>query len=179
MDKSEMLALRQELGLSQEQFGGKIGLTRGTIIDYERGVRRSDGREAPIPKAVELACAALKRGITSYGEGPNRTHRADDRAYVRWANQQLGYTDDDLEEQGRRLFPDEWTPYPYAMIAKPEWDAPEVAKEVMRRAKEAGIRAEWRTLPVAHEQSRGWDLNVLAVVTPTTKDLMFFKLFAY
>jgi transcriptional regulator with XRE-family HTH domain len=57
------------MGLSQQSAADALGLSKGSIELYERGSRREDGRPVEIPKAVELACAALSRGIRQYN-GP-------------------------------------------------------------------------------------------------------------
>ncbi len=43
---------------TQQQAADALGLSVETIQNYERGVRR-DGKTAPIPYTVALACSAL------------------------------------------------------------------------------------------------------------------------
>ena len=111
MTSDEFAAARKRVGVTQEQWGEMLGISRFTVIDFERGTRRSDGQPAAIPKAHELACVALELGVRSYGDLAK--HRADDRAYVRWAAKQLELPRRELEQQGRRLFPEVWNQYPY------------------------------------------------------------------
>jgi DNA-binding XRE family transcriptional regulator len=54
MDKREFLRWRRALGYTQEEAAEKLGVVRGTINNWERGVAR-------IPQAVELACHELTR----------------------------------------------------------------------------------------------------------------------
>jgi DNA-binding XRE family transcriptional regulator len=54
MDKLELLKWRKKLGYTQEEAGGKLGVTRGTIGSWERGV-------VAIPASIELACCELAR----------------------------------------------------------------------------------------------------------------------
>jgi hypothetical protein len=61
------------------------------------------------------------------------------------------------------------------LIAKPEFDDPERAAQVMKEAAEKNANGAWRILPVAKEASRGWDLNVRVVTMPTVKDLFVFR----
>ena len=52
---------RLNLGLSQAAAARALGLSRSSVIDYERGFKRGTDRAAPIPRIVELACQALER----------------------------------------------------------------------------------------------------------------------
>ena len=176
MDGTEIKRWRQKLGWTQGQAADHLGISRGTLLDYERGVRRSDGRPAPIPKAIELACHTLERGVTAYGAGADYRNRADDRPYVEWAAKQFARPTSELEAQGRRLFAEVWHSYPYAMIAPPEWDDPARSQEIIKRAHDHGIECEWRFLPIAKEPQKGWSLVVRVIVTLTIDDLMFFKM---
>jgi len=54
MDMWEFLKWRRTLRYTQEEAAEKLGVNRGTIQNWERGVRR-------IPKAIELACPELTR----------------------------------------------------------------------------------------------------------------------
>jgi len=54
--------------LSQQAAADALGLSKGSIELYERGARRDDERPVVIPRTVELACAALMHGITTYIE---------------------------------------------------------------------------------------------------------------
>jgi transcriptional regulator with XRE-family HTH domain len=50
---------RRQLGLSQAAAARALGLSRSSVIDYERGFKRGTDRAAPVPRIVELACQAL------------------------------------------------------------------------------------------------------------------------
>ena len=54
MDKWDFLKWRRTLKYTQAEAGQKLGVNRGTIQNWERGV-------SPIPKSVELACQVLTR----------------------------------------------------------------------------------------------------------------------
>jgi DNA-binding XRE family transcriptional regulator len=61
-----MRGLRDRLKMTQDEFGIALGIPREAVIGYEKGVR--NGRPFPIPRSVELACAALAQDITAYVE---------------------------------------------------------------------------------------------------------------
>lgn len=50
---------RRMMALSQTEAAEALGLSKGSIENYERGTRREDDRPVEIPKTVALACAAL------------------------------------------------------------------------------------------------------------------------
>lgn len=54
---------RKDMGFSQTQAAEKLGLSKATIVNYDSGTRREDGREVVIPQTVALACAALSHGL--------------------------------------------------------------------------------------------------------------------
>ena len=51
---------RLALGLSQAGAARALGLSRSSVLDYERGFKRGTDRAAPVPRVVELACRALQ-----------------------------------------------------------------------------------------------------------------------
>jgi transcriptional regulator with XRE-family HTH domain len=59
---------RENKGLSQQGAADALGLSKSSIELYERGSRRAEERPVVIPRTVELACAALARGITGYSD---------------------------------------------------------------------------------------------------------------
>ncbi|MBN9021676.1 MAG: helix-turn-helix transcriptional regulator, partial [Rhizobiales bacterium] len=69
MTPEQFRAWRIELGLSQARAGEVLGVSRPTIINYEAGSRREDGRPVPIPKTVALACAAVAAGLSEWPAG--------------------------------------------------------------------------------------------------------------
>ncbi|HZT26756.1 MAG TPA: helix-turn-helix domain-containing protein [Pseudolabrys sp.] len=68
MNAVEFKRWRKHMRLSQQDAARVLGLSKTSIELYERGSRRDDGSAVVIPKTVELACAALKSGITKYVE---------------------------------------------------------------------------------------------------------------
>jgi DNA-binding XRE family transcriptional regulator len=70
---------RKAWKLTQAQAADALGITRETVGNWEKGVRREDGRPAPIPYSVELACEALTQrfarelGIQALGLDPHKT----------------------------------------------------------------------------------------------------------
>jgi len=54
MDASEFLKWRRTLRYSQEEAGKELGVSRGTIKNWEKGYTR-------IPRAAELACLQVTR----------------------------------------------------------------------------------------------------------------------
>lgn len=58
-----MRALRQRLGLNQQELADALGQHRLTIVQYERGIRSKDKKPVEIPRVVELACAAIWAGV--------------------------------------------------------------------------------------------------------------------
>jgi transcriptional regulator with XRE-family HTH domain len=52
------------MGLRQKEAADRLGLKKRVIQYYERGHR--DGKKVEVPKAVELACYALSRGVEEY-----------------------------------------------------------------------------------------------------------------
>lgn len=54
MDMAEFLKWRKMLRYTQEEAGKKLGVSRATVQNWEKGVTR-------IPKAAELACLQITR----------------------------------------------------------------------------------------------------------------------
>src|SRR5258708_1983631 len=54
MDMWDFLKWRRTLGYTQEEAADKLGVHRGTIQHWERGITR-------VPQAVDLACEELTR----------------------------------------------------------------------------------------------------------------------
>ena len=52
------------MGFKQKEAADRLGLKKRVIQYYERGHR--DGKSVEVPKAVELACYALSRGVESF-----------------------------------------------------------------------------------------------------------------
>jgi transcriptional regulator with XRE-family HTH domain len=62
MTKERFLAWRKWMGWSQARAAEHLGISKRTVQLYESG-------EQQVPKAVELACEALTRGVREYA-GP-------------------------------------------------------------------------------------------------------------
>ncbi|CAH1670861.1 MULTISPECIES: helix-turn-helix transcriptional regulator [unclassified Chelatococcus] len=69
MTPEQFKAWRKHMKISQASAAGLLGISVPSIQLYEKGSRHEDGRAVVIPKAIELACAALALGIREY-EGP-------------------------------------------------------------------------------------------------------------
>lgn len=68
MTPQQLKDWRASLGLSQRKAASSLGISERMYIYYEKG-RREDGRAAPIPRTVALACAAVSQGLEPAGEG--------------------------------------------------------------------------------------------------------------
>ncbi|MBX3537324.1 MAG: helix-turn-helix domain-containing protein [Chelatococcus sp.] len=69
MTPEQFKAWRKHLKLSQPEAAAVLGISPGSVFNYEKGARSEDGRPVLIPKTVELACAAVALGIRDY-DGP-------------------------------------------------------------------------------------------------------------
>ena len=54
MTPADFVDWRKRLGYVQDEAAGILGLSRRTIVSYERG-------EVAVPRSVELACEAVER----------------------------------------------------------------------------------------------------------------------
>jgi transcriptional regulator with XRE-family HTH domain len=59
MTREQLKSMRKRLRLSQRALGERLGMTRTSIARYEYG-------HIPIPRTVELACAAIALGLSEY-----------------------------------------------------------------------------------------------------------------
>lgn len=68
MTKDQIKVWRLRHGMSQREAAEALGICLSTYSNYETGWQRGVHctKRAPIPKPVELACAALELGITDY-----------------------------------------------------------------------------------------------------------------
>jgi DNA-binding XRE family transcriptional regulator len=72
MTSAELRQLRDELGLTQQQLADTLGISLSRLGDYERGRLRGGRRgSAAIPRAIELACEALR---ARYARGSRRNN---------------------------------------------------------------------------------------------------------
>lgn len=63
MTNEEFKQWRERSQLSQQEAADALGISKGSVVNYENGSRREDDRPVAIPKTIELACAALTFGI--------------------------------------------------------------------------------------------------------------------
>ncbi|ODN68540.1 helix-turn-helix domain-containing protein [Methylobrevis pamukkalensis] len=68
MTSEQFKAWRKALGFTQAAAAEALGLSKPAVENYDRGVRREDGRAVVIPKVVALACMAIRMGVTDYTE---------------------------------------------------------------------------------------------------------------
>jgi transcriptional regulator with XRE-family HTH domain len=71
LDGTIINSWRKLLKLTQAEAATKLGISRRSVELYESGTRGDSAREVAIPRAIELACAALAAGIENYA-GPER-----------------------------------------------------------------------------------------------------------
>jgi transcriptional regulator with XRE-family HTH domain len=71
MHTDQFKAWRKLLKLTQAEAATKLGISRRSVELYESGTRGDSARKVAIPRAIELACAAIAAGIESYA-GPER-----------------------------------------------------------------------------------------------------------
>lgn len=67
MTSEDFKSWRKELGLSQREAADMIGVSKGSVENYERGHRLEDNRSVVIPKTVALACAAVFHRLQPWG----------------------------------------------------------------------------------------------------------------
>jgi predicted transcriptional regulator len=73
MTARDFAAWRKRMKYSYTEAAAALGLSRRTIIFYEKGEKPVPGDPAKvtdivIPRAVALACAALAAGLTAIGD---------------------------------------------------------------------------------------------------------------
>ncbi|OYD82513.1 helix-turn-helix transcriptional regulator [Azospirillum brasilense] len=61
MTADEFKAWRKGLGLTQQEAGDAIGITKRSVQLYEAGTQ-------PVSRTIALACAALSAGLKPLGE---------------------------------------------------------------------------------------------------------------
>lgn len=59
MTAAELRAWRAYRKWTQRELAHALGMSVSRIVDYEHGESRTDGRDAKIPRVVELALEAL------------------------------------------------------------------------------------------------------------------------
>lgn len=88
-------AVRKELGLSQDEFGRRLGLTRGAITNIEYN------KTEPKPLFISLLCKEFNVNETwlRTGEGDMFKLDADENALMEWAGSVLGGEEDDFRRR--------------------------------------------------------------------------------
>lgn len=67
MKPEEFKHWRKSQGLTQQQAASTIGISRRMVINYEQGnTGGTNAKDVDIPLYIELACAAIAKGITHY-----------------------------------------------------------------------------------------------------------------
>lgn len=56
-------AIRERLGLSQNEFAARFGISLGTLRNWEQGVRLPDGPARALLKVIEREPAAVQRAL--------------------------------------------------------------------------------------------------------------------
>lgn len=69
MSPDDFKRWRDAMGFTMAEAAEALGISRGSIENYERGTRREDDRPVAIPKNVALACAALFHRLKPWPEG--------------------------------------------------------------------------------------------------------------
>ncbi len=59
MTPEDFKAWRKVMGFTQAQAAEALGISKPTVENYDKGIRREDGRPFDIPHPVALACSAL------------------------------------------------------------------------------------------------------------------------
>jgi len=67
MTPEQFKAWRDQEGFTQDEAADVLGISKGSVRNYELGSRREDGRAVTIPKTVALACAAVSAGLQPAG----------------------------------------------------------------------------------------------------------------
>lgn len=132
MDKWEFLRWRRTLGYTQEEAAEKLGVARGTIVNWERGSTR-------IPQATELACCELTRRSKQRPDfGPVNLVYGDGRVSSRTPLLQCeAYSNNDAAiERALSLSPSAISPLIIEVGGDVVWTAPELLRECERRRDE-------------------------------------------
>ncbi len=59
MTSDDFKAWRKAMGFTQAKAAEALGVSKPTVENYDKGVRRENGEPVIIPRTVALACAAL------------------------------------------------------------------------------------------------------------------------
>jgi DNA-binding XRE family transcriptional regulator len=146
MDRWEFLRWRRTLGYTQEEAGAKLGVTRGTIQHWERGMTR-------IPLAIELACRELTRRWKQCPEfGPVSLVYADTRvsSRVRTLHCELHSNNESAFVQVLLLSATPTFINPFIMEDDGDviWTTAEIRLECERRTREQRGSGEQQPIPI-------------------------------
>jgi DNA-binding XRE family transcriptional regulator len=64
MTGRQMRELRERRAMTQEELAAELGLSRETVVAYEKGSKR--GQPFAIPRNVALACRAIAKGFDNF-----------------------------------------------------------------------------------------------------------------
>lgn len=53
MTPDDFKAWRSQMGMTQQEAAEALGVSKGTVINYETGTRREDGRQVEIPANIQ------------------------------------------------------------------------------------------------------------------------------
>lgn len=139
MDKWEFLKWRRTLGYTQDEVGEKLGVSRGTIQHWERGVTR-------IPRAMEMASQELTRRWKQRPDfGPVSLVYAGGRAsHSSFLHCELHVNSDAAIQEALRLYgtPNFINPHIMEDGGGVVWTTPELLGECARRRRETEIERE-------------------------------------
>jgi transcriptional regulator with XRE-family HTH domain len=172
MNGSDLVSWRKNLKLTQQEAAEKLGISRGTLADYERGIRRSDNKNIDVPKAIELACQAIKLGFESYSSsGYFVVEEKEISDFVLWSLEKIRQPEKDILRSGRNQFPGEWNDHPFAFVPHRKYMSPqarEALQEEMSRLH--GIDIKWQMLPIASHE-KGWKLFVPVILAEDMNEI--------
>lgn len=164
MEGPDLIKWRKAMNLTQQDAAEKLGVNRGTLADYERGLRRSDKKSIQIPKAIELACQSIKIGFDSYSdENAFCLRESEIPEFIQWSFDKLSRPEAEILREARTSFPDDWNSHPFAFVPHRKYLSAQAQADLREEMGNHGIHIEWRILPVAGNE-RGWKLSSPVIV---------------
>jgi transcriptional regulator with XRE-family HTH domain len=143
MNTAEFLEWRKALGYTQEEAGARLGVSRATVQNWEKGVTR-------IPRAAELACVRVIRRWKQrpeYGpvgfvhtDGPN-WNALKDPYYVATLQCEVYPNNEAALERACELYENPRFSYCFIIEENGEivWDGLELTRECNRRKQRVGL----------------------------------------
>lgn len=151
--------------LTQQDAAVRLGINRGTLADYERGVRRSDNKNVLVPKAIELACQSIKLGFDSYSDSSFVClSNSELPEFLLWSFDKLNRSQADILREARSRFPTDWSNHPFAFVPHRKYMSRRAQRDLQEEVSRLhGISIEWCILPIA-ENEKGWKLSAPVIV---------------